>query len=92
MSRRLPTTCSIKIKSAEIDGLPVAVLDALVREFIESHLDPAIQRTVVQADPKMRAEVVALISGTPPEDDDEINPPDTGEDWAWARQWRATAR
>ena len=63
-SRRLPTTCSIKIKSAEIDGLPVPVLDALVREFIESHFDLAIQRAVVQADPKMRAEVVAPISGT----------------------------
>ena len=40
------------------------VLDGLVREFIESHLDPAIQRSVVEAEAEMRAEVVRLISGT----------------------------
>ena len=74
--------------NAEIDGLPVPVLDALVREFIESHLDPAIQRAVVQAEPAMRAEVVRLISGTQlgdNEDSDEIDSPDISEDWAWAR-------
>jgi hypothetical protein len=71
---------------AELDGLPVPVLDALVRKFIESHLDPAIQRTVVQAEAKMRTEVVRLISVTGAiEDSDEIDSPDTGEDWAWAQ-------
>ena len=38
------------------------VFDAVVREFIESHLDPAIQRAVVEADPGMRAEVFRLIA------------------------------
>ena len=42
VSRRLPTTSRYD-GNAEIDGLPVPVLDALVREFIESHLDPDIQ-------------------------------------------------
>jgi hypothetical protein len=38
------------------------VFDAVVREFIESHLDPAIQRAVVEADPGTRAEVFRLIA------------------------------
>ena len=28
--------------TAEVDGLPVPVLDALVRDWIKSHLDPDI--------------------------------------------------
>jgi hypothetical protein len=43
---------------AEVDGLPVQVLDALVRDFIESHLDMRIQRKVIAAEPKMHADVV----------------------------------
>jgi hypothetical protein len=38
------------------------VFDVVVREFIESHLDPAIQRAMVEADPGMRAEVFRLIA------------------------------
>lgn len=74
--------------NAELDGLPVPALDALVRGWIESNLDPSIQRAVVQAEPGMRAEVVQLISGTQSEaieDSNEIDSPDTSEDWAWAR-------
>jgi hypothetical protein len=70
---------------AELDGLPVPVLDALVCKFIESHLDPAIQRAVVQVDAEMRAEVVRLISGTQLgviEESDRIDSPDISEDWA----------
>jgi hypothetical protein len=73
---------------AELDGLPVPALDALVRKFIESHLDPSIQRAVVQAEAGMRAEVVRLISGPQlgvMEDSDEIDSPDMSEDWAWTR-------
>ena len=73
---------------AELDGLPVPALDALVRKFIESHLDPSIQRAVVQAEAGMRAEVVRLISGTQLgviEASDEIDSPDISEDWAWTR-------
>jgi hypothetical protein len=71
---------------AELDGLPVPALDALVRKFIESHLDPFIQRAVVKAEAGMRAEVVRLISG--PQlgvMEDEIDSPDISEDWAWTR-------
>jgi hypothetical protein len=37
------------------------VFDAVVREFIESHLDP-LSNAVVEADPGMRAEVFRLIA------------------------------
>ena len=71
---------------AELDGLPVPALDALVRGWIESHLDPAIARAVVEAETKMRAEVLALISQLSLDyGDDEPDYPDTSEDWAWAR-------
>jgi hypothetical protein len=43
--------------TAEVDGLPVPVLDAIVRNFIESNLDMNIQRKVIEAEPKMRIEV-----------------------------------
>ena len=70
--------------NAETDRLPVPVPDALVREFIESHLDQDIQRAVVQAEAGMRAEVVRQLGATL-EDSEEIGSPDTGEDWSWAR-------
>jgi hypothetical protein len=40
---------------AELDGLPVPALDALVRKWIESNLDPAKARSVVAAEARMRA-------------------------------------
>ena len=75
---------------AELDGLPVPALDALIRGWIESHLDPSIARTVVGAEAEMRSETLRLISGSKRRSrsklrDDETNPPDTSEDWAWAR-------
>lgn len=45
---------------AELDGLPVPVLDALVREFIESHLDSDIARKVIEREPSMRAEAARI--------------------------------
>jgi hypothetical protein len=42
---------------AELDGLPVTVLDALVRDWIESNLDMTIQRRVIEAEPKMHVAV-----------------------------------
>ena len=62
--------------------------DAFVRGWIESNLDPSIQRAVVQPEPGIRAEVVQLISGAQSEaveDSNEIDSPDTSEDWAWTR-------
>jgi hypothetical protein len=72
---------------AELDGLPVPVLDSIVREFIESHLDPDIQRRIVQAEPKMRSQAARLVrkQSEASGDKGEINPPGTGPDWSWAR-------
>jgi hypothetical protein len=47
--------------TAELDGLPVPALDAIVRTFIESNLDMDIQRKVIKAEPKMRLEVARHI-------------------------------
>ena len=46
---------------AELDGLPVPVLDAIVRNFIESNLDMKIQRQVIKAEPDMRLEVARQV-------------------------------
>jgi hypothetical protein len=45
---------------AELDGLPVPVLDALVAAFIETHLDLSILEAVKRAEPKMRAEAARI--------------------------------
>jgi hypothetical protein len=74
---------------AELDGLPVPALDALIRGWIESNLDPRIQRSVVRAEGEMRANVHRLLSGGKSRfksREDEIDSLYTGEDWAWARQ------
>jgi hypothetical protein len=42
---------------AELDGLPVPVLDALVRDWIEANSDSDIRRKVIKAEPKMHADV-----------------------------------
>jgi hypothetical protein len=42
---------------AEVDGLPVPVLDALVRDWIEANSDPDIREAVIEAEPKMHADV-----------------------------------
>jgi hypothetical protein len=70
---------------AELDGLPVFVLDSLVRDWIESHLDPDIARTVIQAEPKMRAAVVRHLQRIMKKQP-SFAQPDTDEDWAWARR------
>ena len=71
---------------AELDGLPVPVLDALVRGFIEGHLDPSIARAVVQAEPKMRSDAARLVLRKVKKEDsgngDQLDP---AEDWSWAR-------
>jgi hypothetical protein len=67
---------------AEVDGLPVPALDALVRNWIESHLDPDIARAVVKAEPKMRAEAARhaqrIVKKQP-----SLTQPDIDQDWAW---------
>jgi hypothetical protein len=73
---------------AELDGLPVAALDSLVRNWVEKYLDPDIARAVIQAEPKMRTEVARhaqrIVKKQP-----SLTQPDTDEDWAWARNgWR----
>ena len=45
---------------AELDGLPVPVLDAIVRTWIESHMDLEILERVNRAEPKMRAEAAKI--------------------------------
>jgi hypothetical protein len=40
---------------AEIDGLPVTVLDGIVREFIKSNLYLDVLEEVIKAEPRMRA-------------------------------------
>jgi hypothetical protein len=42
---------------AELDGLPVPVLDALVQGWIEANSDPDIRQAVIAAEPKMHADV-----------------------------------
>jgi hypothetical protein len=72
---------------AEVDGLPVPVLDAIVRRFIEAHLDPEIARAVVQAEPRMRTEAARLAmrrikqNGGGAGNDQSSG----GADWSWAR-------
>jgi hypothetical protein len=46
---------------AELDGLPVPVLDKIVRKWIESNLDMKIQRKVIKAEPQMRLEVARRV-------------------------------
>jgi hypothetical protein len=69
---------------AELDGLPVPALDALVRKWIESNLDSAKARSVVEAEPRMRAKALALIS-VADAGREETASLETGSDWAWAR-------
>jgi hypothetical protein len=69
--------------TAEVDGLPVPVLDALVRNWIESHLDAAIQRAVVEAEPKMRMDAARQLGKWPKLKSGGVS--DTNEDWSWAR-------
>jgi hypothetical protein len=45
---------------AEVEGLPVPVLDALVREFIESHMDLEILEKVKSAETAMRADAAKI--------------------------------
>jgi hypothetical protein len=73
-------------EKAEVDGLPVPVLDAIVREFIESKLDPAIARAVVRSEPKMRADAARLALRKIKEQSSSGNgkEPDYGQDWSWA--------
>ena len=72
---------------AELEGLPVPVLDAIIREFIESHLDPEIARAVFQAEPRMRAEAARLaLRNVKKQDGGSSNQSNTGEDWSWARE------
>ena len=42
------------------DGSAVPVLDALVRNSIESNLDPDIARSVIAREPKMREDVARI--------------------------------
>ena len=69
---------------AEIDGLPVPVLDDIVRDWIESRLDPDIARAVIEGEPKMRAEVARitqrLVKRKP--SSEQL---DTSADWSWCR-------
>jgi hypothetical protein len=66
------------------NGLPVPVLDALVRSWIERNLVPGIARAVIQAEPKMRTEVVRNIPRIVKKEP-LLTQPDIDEDWAWAR-------
>lgn len=45
---------------AEVEGLPIPVLDALVREFIETRMDLSILERVKRAEPKMRADAARI--------------------------------
>jgi hypothetical protein len=45
---------------AELDGLPVRVLDALVVVFIETYMDLSILEAVKWAEPKMRADAAKI--------------------------------
>ena len=46
---------------AELDGLPVPVLDAIVIKFIESHMDLKILKAVKNAEPAMRRAAIRLL-------------------------------
>ena len=70
---------------AEIDGLPVPVLDGIVRDWIESHLDPIIARSVVEAEPEMRAEVARLTQRLVKRQPSSRQP-DTSSDWSWTSE------
>jgi hypothetical protein len=67
---------------AEVDGLPVPVLDAIVRDWIEANLNPDIQREVIRREPAMRRKAIRLLSKMRADDDDEGLT--DGEDWSWA--------
>jgi hypothetical protein len=69
---------------AEVDGLPVPVLDEIVRAFIESHLDPNIAWKVVKAEPTMRATASRLISRKIKKAVVSGKPDKRGADWSWA--------
>ena len=69
---------------ANRNGLPVPVLDALVRNWIERNLVPGIALAVIQAEPKMRTEVVRHIPRIVKKEP-LLTQPDIDEDWAWAR-------
>ena len=43
---------------AELDGLPVPVLDGIVRDWIEANSDPDIRQAVIESEPKLHADVV----------------------------------
>jgi hypothetical protein len=71
---------------AEVDGLPVPVLDQLVRDFIESHLDPQIARRIIESEPAMRAEAARRVSRHLRGAARIPNPSDLAPgDWSWAR-------
>jgi hypothetical protein len=72
---------------AEVEGLPVQVMDEIVREFIESNLDPDIARKVVENEPAMRSEAARIVAqrlrrrhGANKSDDIDLDDP-----WSWAR-------
>ena len=63
------------------------VLDAMVRGFIESHLDPDIARKVVRAEPRMRATAARLALReirAPGAERQTAHAASGGEDWSWA--------
>ena len=66
-------------------GLPVPVLDALVRDWIESKLDPDIARSVVMAEPRMREDVTRIAQRLVKKQPSSEQPDTGGKDWAWAR-------
>jgi hypothetical protein len=70
--------------TAEVEGLPVPVMDALLRDWIESKLDAEIQRRVVLKEAAMRRKASKLVAAG----QHEIlsSKPDTSDDWAWARE------
>ena len=67
--------------------MPVPVLDAMVRGFIESHLDRDIARKVVRAEPRMRAAAARLALReirAPGAERQTAHAASGGEDWSWA--------
>jgi hypothetical protein len=73
---------------AEVDGLPVPVLDEIVCTFIETHLDADIQWRVVKREAAMRKAVWRLLARQHPVGGrGRIK---RGADWSWARggDWR----
>ncbi len=68
--------------------MPVPVLDAMVRGFIESHLDRDIARKVVRAEPRMRAAAARLALReirAPGAERQTAHAASGGEDWSWGR-------